>query len=238
MEIEPKNSLDVPLDDLIKKDRSQGRDRENRTRGRRGRRGPIFRETKSISRETFRNRGPYRARRTQSTSVTFGTGASADDSVWKHDLFENEGKAEEITRRTPRERNVSTINLGAKVRITNLNYNIMEQDLKRFLNPIGEIERISIHYDRTGRSKGVADVTFSRQSDAEKCIREFNGKTLENRDLKIFFLSSNIQSSDLSRIVITARTGNSSRRSFNEGDRRERRRRGGFRSRRGDTMDL
>lgn len=63
MEIEPKNSLDVPLDDLIKKDRSQGRDRENRTRGRRGRRGPIFRETKSISRETFRNRGPYRARR-------------------------------------------------------------------------------------------------------------------------------------------------------------------------------
>jgi RNA recognition motif-containing protein len=41
------------------------------------------------------------------------------------------------------------------------------------------VKKVYLHYDRAGRSTGVADVTFENSHDAETALRRYNGKTLE-----------------------------------------------------------
>lgn len=42
-------------------------------------------------------------------------------------------------------------------------------------NRIGPVEKLSLQYDRSGRSEGVAYVTYERASDAREAIKEFDG---------------------------------------------------------------
>ncbi|KAJ7975840.1 THO complex subunit 4A-like [Quillaja saponaria] len=59
---------------------------------------------------------------------------------------------------------------------------------------VGELRRYSIHYDKSGRSKGTAEVVFLRESDALAAIKRYNNVKLDGKPLKIELVGVNLVS--------------------------------------------
>lgn len=73
-----------------------------------------------------------------------------------------------------------------KLYVGNLSYDTTEQDLSALFTQAGVVESVDLIKDRdTGRSKGFAFVEMGTQSDAEKAISMFNGRSVDSRELKV-----------------------------------------------------
>ncbi|CAK9176487.1 unnamed protein product [Ilex paraguariensis] len=57
---------------------------------------------------------------------------------------------------------------------------------------VGDLKRYSIHYDRSGRSKGTAEVVFARQSDALAAVKRYNNLQLDGKPIKIELVGINL----------------------------------------------
>lgn len=76
--------------------------------------------------------------------------------------------------------------MDTKIYVGSLSYETTEDDLRSLFSNSGTVTSVALIKDRdTGRSKGFAFVEMSSQSEAEQAIKDLDGKTVGNREIKV-----------------------------------------------------
>ena len=71
----------------------------------------------------------------------------------------------------------------AKLLISNLDYGVVDQDMKELFSQFGPIEECRVLYEKGGRSTGTAQVIFQRVADAKRARQEYNNVPLDGREM-------------------------------------------------------
>jgi RNA recognition motif-containing protein len=70
--------------------------------------------------------------------------------------------------------------------VSNLSFNIQDEDLRQFFAPYGEVTSAQIINDReTGRSRGFGFVEMADEAASKKAIEELNGTSVDNRTITV-----------------------------------------------------
>src|SRR6187551_1265241 len=70
--------------------------------------------------------------------------------------------------------------------VSNLSFNVQDEDLREFFAPYGEVSSAKIINDReTGKSRGFGFVELADDEAAKKAIAELDGATVEGRAIKV-----------------------------------------------------
>ncbi|KAM3965265.1 RNA and export factor binding protein 1 [Aphomia sociella] len=176
--------IDMALDDIIKASK------KGRGGGGGGGAGRKFDATRRPGRGSFRNgrsggvlRGRNRGGVSKSANYTRGD----VNSAWKHDMFSDFGE-KKIQRGGP-------ITTGpTKLLVSNLDFGVSDSDIQELFSEFGILKSAAVHYDRSGRSLGTADVVFERRADALKAMKQYNGVPLDGRAMNIQLATSEISS--------------------------------------------
>jgi len=77
-------------------------------------------------------------------------------------------------------------NMGTRLYVGNLSYDTTGEAIRALFTELGEVTDVHMVMDRdTGRPRGFAFVTMGSQADAEKAIRETNGRMMDGRSLRV-----------------------------------------------------
>jgi RNA recognition motif-containing protein len=70
--------------------------------------------------------------------------------------------------------------------VSNLSFNVQDEDLKEFFAPYGEVSSAKVINDReTGRSRGFGFVEMPDDAAAQKAIAELDQATVEGRAIRV-----------------------------------------------------
>ncbi|XP_014767700.1 THO complex subunit 4 isoform X2 [Octopus bimaculoides] len=187
------DKLDMSLDDIIKLDKKKGGSggaggikrggvrggRVTRSRGALGGRGRPNRGGSFGF--NFRSRGGGIQRRRSSNRPAPYMRPKELPDVWQHDLFDG-GTAGPIKRMIGGR--ISTAGQG-KLLISNLDFGVNDSDIQELFAEFGPLKKAAVHYDRSGRSLGTAEVIYERRTDAIKAMKQYNNVPLDGRAMNI-----------------------------------------------------
>merc|ERR1712072_463881 len=220
------DKIDMSLDDIIKKNkggRGGGRGRGGRSRGG-GRGGGGGRGARRTSGGVSGGRGRGGARGGRRMAGGGRGGRSRSPYVrgnaegnWSHDMYDG-----------PNRRGGVAVSSGpTKLVVSNLDFGVSNNDIQELFSEFGKLRSATIHYDRSGRSQGSADVIFDRKGDAIKAMKQYNNVPLDGRPMNILMATSDIAPASQRLGRVPRRPTNDSRR--RSGGRIEKPRgRGGF----------
>jgi len=77
---------------------------------------------------------------------------------------------------------------GFKVSITNLHFNVTEQDLKSYFSQEGELKKVIVHYDNEDRPAGAADLVFAARDVAVRVASKYNNSKINGKQISTKFL--------------------------------------------------
>ncbi|XP_018406924.1 PREDICTED: THO complex subunit 4 [Cyphomyrmex costatus] len=177
------DKIEMSLDDIIKQTKGSRARGGGGTSGRRGRGAGSSprRGTRRVQRTSGgvmrgRNRGGI-AR----SSLPYTRGDV--NSAWKHDMFDG----------------VKKVGRGAignagttKLLVSNLDFGVSDSDIQELFSEFGPLKSAAVHYDRSGRSLGSADVIFERRADAIKAMKQYHGVPLDGREMNIQVATSEL----------------------------------------------
>ena len=70
--------------------------------------------------------------------------------------------------------------------VSNLGFNVKDEDLKNFFTPYGEVTSAKIITDKfTGQSRGFGFVEMSDNEASKKAIAELNESSVDGRNIKV-----------------------------------------------------
>jgi RNA recognition motif-containing protein len=70
--------------------------------------------------------------------------------------------------------------------VSNLAFNVQDEDLRQFFTPFGEVTSAKIIMDKmSNQSRGFGFVEMSNDDASRKAIEELNGSTVEGRTIKV-----------------------------------------------------
>ncbi|KAF3551515.1 hypothetical protein DY000_02000084 [Brassica cretica] len=183
--------LDMSLDDLIKSNRkptgSRGRGNGGASGGGRGFGGGSSGPSRRFANRVGNRTAPYSRPMQQQQQ-------QAHDAMWANDVFATDASVAAAFGHQSAGVGVggSSIETGTKLYISNLDYGVSNEDIKELFSEVGDLKRYGIHYDRSGRSKGTAEVVFSRRGDALAAVKRYNDVQLDGKLMKIEIVGTNL----------------------------------------------
>ncbi|XP_037546035.1 THO complex subunit 4-A isoform X2 [Nematolebias whitei] len=204
------DKMSMSLDDIIRMNKKEGRGGGSRRGGGSGRAG-------GSSRQSARN--PQNFSRDRNSRPAPYTRPRELPDKWQHDMFEEHDSGRGAASSVAADRGVE--NTG-KLLVSNLDFGVSDSDIKELFSEFGDLKTASIHYDRSGRSKGTADVHFVNKADALKAMKHYNGVPLDGHPMKIQQVTAEVSTQSSRSGFDRSRLGQ---------PRFERRQGGGFRGR-------
>jgi len=168
------DKIDMSLDDIISSNKkSGGRGGGGGRGGSGGRRGG-----KPGGGGGAGRRGPFRSRSRSAGRNGYTRGNP--DAQWDHDMYSGSGGGGGGA--GIRSTGIST---SGKLIVSNLDFGVSDSDIHELFSEFGNLKLANVHYDRSGRSLGTAEVTFDRRGDAMKALKQYNGVPLDGRPMRI-----------------------------------------------------